>query len=181
MLKAIAFQQPNARRWILKGNQHSEQLPVLTRIYPDATIVMTHRDPLAILQSVLTMRGLQVLASQKTPNIEGHVKYWVDRIEQMLRAYVRDMDVVPAARRVDLLFQDVMADDVGAAQQVLKAADLHPTREGAEDLRQYMEHHPRGKAGRVVYDLTGDFQLDLQALRERFRFYTDLFPVRHEV
>ncbi|MDB6157677.1 MAG: hypothetical protein JWO04_1383 [Gammaproteobacteria bacterium] len=181
MLKAIAFQQPNARRWILKGNQHSEQLPVLTRIYPDATIVMTHRDPLAILQSVLTMRGLQVLASQKNPNIEGHVEYWVDRIEKMLRAYVRDMDVVPAARRVDLLFQEAMADDVGAAQRVLKAADLHPTHESAEDLRHYMEHHPRGKAGRVVYDLAGDFQLDPKALRERFRFYTDLFPVRHEV
>jgi hypothetical protein len=44
-----------------------------------------------------------------------------------------------------------------------------------------MEHHPRGKAGRVVYDLAGDFQLDPKALRERFRFYTDLFPVRHEV
>ena len=58
MLKAIAFQHPDDRRWILKGNQHSEQLPVLTRVYPDATIVMTHRDPLAILQSVLTMRGL---------------------------------------------------------------------------------------------------------------------------
>jgi hypothetical protein len=91
------------------------------------------------------------------------------------------MEVVPAARRVDLLFQDVMGDDVGAAQKVLRAADLYPTRESAADLRQYMEHHPRGKAGRVVYDLAGDFQLDLKALRARFRFYTDLFPVRHEV
>jgi len=181
MLKAIAFQEPDDRRWILKGNQHSEQLPVLTRVYPNATIVMTHRDPLAILQSVLTMRGLQVLANQKTPDIQGHVAYWVDRIERMLRAYIRDMEAVPKARRLDLLFQDVMADDVGTAQKVLKAADLPPTPESADDLRSYMEHHPRGKAGRVVYDLAGDFQLDLRALRERFRFYTDVFPVRHEV
>jgi hypothetical protein len=64
---------------------------------------------------------------------------------------------------------------------VLEAVDLPPTPEGADDLRRYMEHHPRGKAGRVVYDLAGDFQLDLRALRERFRFYTDIFPVRHEV
>lgn len=181
MLKAIAFQFPNERRWMLKGNQHSEQLPVLTRVYPDATIVMTHRDPLAILQSVLTMRGLQVLANQKKPDIAGHVAYWVDRIERMLRAYIRDMDTVSEGRRVDLLFQDVMADDVGSAQRVLEAADLPTTDESAQDLRDYMEHHPRGKAGRVVYDLAGDFGLDLPALRERFRFYTDLFPVRHEV
>jgi len=181
MLKAIAFQFPNDRRWMLKGNQHSEQLPVLTRVYPDATIVMTHRDPLAILQSVLTMRGLPILANQKKPDIAGHVAYWVDRIERMLRTYIRDMHVVADGHRVDLLFQDVMADDVGAAQKVLNAAGLPTTDESRQDLRDYMEHHPRGKAGRVVYDLAGDFGLDLPALRERFRFYTDLFPVRHEV
>jgi hypothetical protein len=99
----------------------------------------------------------------------------------MLRAYIRDMEAVPAARRLDLLFQDVMTDDVGTAQRVLEAADLPPTAEGADDLRSYMEHHPRGKAGRVAYDLAGDFQLDLGSLREMFRFYTDIFPVRHEV
>ena len=95
MLKAIAFQFPNDRRWILKGNQHSEQLPALMSNYPDAFIVQTHRDPLAILQSVLTMRGLSVLANQKKPDIEAHVAYWVDRIERMLRAYIRDYKKIP--------------------------------------------------------------------------------------
>jgi hypothetical protein len=181
MLKAIAFQQPNERRWILKGNAQSEQLPALMKVYPDATIVMTHRDPLAILQSVLTMRGLSVLNSQKTPDIAAHVTYWVDRIERMLRAYMHDMDVVPAGRRMDLLFQDVMADDVSTAQKVLAAAGLSATPESAQDMREYMEHHPRGRDGRVVYDLAGNFKLDLNVLRNRFRFYSDRFAVRHEV
>lgn len=181
MLKAIALQFPDERRWILKGNAQSEQIPVLNRVYPDATIVMTHRDPLAILQSVLTMRGLSVLAHQKRPDIQAHVTYWVDRIEQMLRAYLRDMDVVPAQRRVDLLFQDVIADDVGTAQKVLEAAGLPSSPESVQDMRDYMQNHPRGRDGRVVYDLEGNFGLDLKALRERFRFYTDRFAVRHEV
>jgi hypothetical protein len=181
MLKAIAFQFPNDRRWILKGNQHSEQLPALLANYPDAYIVQTHRDPLAILQSVLTMRGLAVLANQKKPNIEAHVAYWVDRIERMLRAYIRDYRKVPDSRRVDLLFQDIIADDIGSAQKVLETAGLPTTPESRRDLQDYMAHHQRGRAGRVVYDLAGDFNLNLGELRERFRFYTDLFPVRHEV
>jgi hypothetical protein len=151
------------------------------KTYPDAIIVMTHRDPLAILQSVLTMRGLAVLAHQKEPNVQAHVSYWVDRIEHMLRAYIDDMDAVPAGQRVDLLFQDVMADDVGTAQKVLEAAGLPSSAESIQDMRDYMEHHPRGRAGRVVYDLEGNFKLDINALRERFRFYTDRFAVRHEV
>jgi hypothetical protein len=181
ILKAIVHQYPNDRRWILKGNQNSEQLLPLSKVYPDAIIVQTHRDPLAILQSVLTMRGLAVLSQQRAPNIDAHVAYWVDRIEHMLRAYIRDMDVIPTSRRIDLLFHDMMADDVGATQKVLQAAGLESTPESREDLRAYMEEHPRGKAGRVVYDLAGNFRLDIGELRERFRFYTDRFPVREEV
>lgn len=181
MLQAIAYQFPSNRRWILKGNQHSEQLPALLATYPDAIIVQTHRDPLAIVQSVLTMRGLSVLANQKTPDIAAHVEYWVDRIERMLRAYMRDADIVPAAQRVDLMFQDVMADDVGSAQKVLNAAGLPTTAESLADMHDYMAAHPRGKDGRVVYDLAGDFNLDKAALREKFSFYTDRFPVRKEV
>ena len=181
ILKAIAQQFPSDRRWILKGNQHSEQLPALLAVYPDALIVQTHRDPLAILQSVLTMRGLSVLAHQKQPDIAAHVAYWVERIESMLRAYMRDMEVVPEGHRLDLMFQDVMADDVGTAQKVLEFAGLPSTEESVADMRAYMDSHPRGKDGRVVYDLAGDFSLDIPVLRERFSFYTDRFPVRQEV
>ena len=181
MLKAIAFQYPSKRRWILKGNQHSEQLPALLSTYPDSYIVQTHRDPLAILQSVLTMRGLAVLANQKKPDIERHVAYWVDRIERMLRAYLRDYRIVPDSRRIDLLFQDIVADDIGSAQRVLAAAGLPTTPQSTQDLRDYMASHQRGRAGRMIYDLAGDFNLNLGELRERFRFYTDVFPVREEV
>lgn len=181
MLKAIAYQFPSDRRWILKGNQHSEQLPALMRNYPDAFIVQTHRDPLAILQSVLTMRGLSVLAHQKHPDVPAHVAYWVDRIERMLRSYVRDMESVPAGQRYDLMFQDVISDDIGTAQKVLAFAGFEPTQDSISDMRDYMDSHPRGKDGRVVYDLAGDFNLDIVSLRKQFAFYTDLFPVREEV
>ena len=181
MLKAIALQFPSERRWILKGNQHSEQIPALVANYPDATIVQIHRDPLALLQSVLTMRGLSVLAHQKQPDIQTHVTYWVDRIERMLRAYLRDMDAVPEGQRLDILFGDVIADDVGTAQRVLEFAGLESNDQSIADMRDYMDSHPRGKDGRVVYDLAGDFNLDIPALRERFAFYTDRFQVKQEV
>jgi hypothetical protein len=181
MLQAIAHQFPREQRWILKGNQHSEQLPALMASYPDAYIVQIHRDPLAILQSVLTMRGLSVLAHQKYPDIQAHVAYWVDRIERMLRAYIRDLDVVPAGQRLDIPFGDIIADDIGTAQSVLEFAGLSSTAESKADMRAYMDSHPRGKDGRVVYDLSGDFNLDIPALRERFAFYAERFTFKQEV
>jgi len=43
-----------------------------------------------------------------------------------------------------------------------------------------MVAHQRGKHGRVVYDLEGDFRLDADSLRERFAFYTDAFDIQPE-
>jgi len=181
MLKAIALQFPSPRRWILKGNQHSEQLHALMANYPDAFVVQIFRDPLAILQSVLTMRGLLVLDDQKRPDIAGHVAYWVDRIECMLKAYIRDRDAVPPDRLLEVKFPDILADDIGTAQRVLDFAGLESSPDSLADMRDYMASHPRGRDGRVVYDMAGDFNLDIGALRERFRFYTDRFAVPAEV
>ena len=180
-LKAIAWQFADDRRWMMKSNQHSEQLGPLLTTYPDATVVMIHRDPVATLQSLLTMRGLMVKQSQKVPDIDGHVEYWVDRIERMLRTYLRDVHLIPTDQRVDLMFSDIIHDDVAAASRVLEQAGLPVTDETIADLEAYMASHQRGQQGRVVYDLEGDFRLDADALRERFAFYTDAFDVPPEI
>jgi hypothetical protein len=164
----------------MKSNQHSEQLGPLLTTYPDATVVMIHRDPVATLQSLLTMRGLMVKQSQKVPDIDGHVDYWVARIERMLRTYLRDVHLVPDDQRVDLMFDDIIRDDVGAASRVLEQAGLPVSADTIADLEAYMASHERGKHGRVVYDLEGDFRLDADELRRRFAFYTDEFDIPPE-
>jgi hypothetical protein len=47
-------------------------------------------------------------------------------------------------------------------------------------MGQYLEVNPRGKHGRVIYDLIGNFGVDIAALRRRFQFYYDRLPVRQE-
>ena len=177
VLKLITHQFPGEQRWMLKSNQHSEQLGPLLVAYPDATVVMIHRDPVATLQSLLTMRGLGLKSSQKQPNIDAHVEYWVDRIERMLHAYLSDRHLVPDGQLVEVMFTDIVADDVAAAAGVLEGAGLEVTDECLGDIEGYMESHPRGTDGRVVYDLEGDFGLNADELHARFAFYTDEFEI----
>ena len=181
VLKLVAHQLPGAQRWMLKSNQHSEQLGPLLAAYPDATVVMIHRDPVATIQSLLTMRGLAFKMSRKVPDIDAHVEYWVDRIERMLRSYIRDRQLVPPSQLVEVMFADIVRDDVGTAASVLERASLPATSECLADIEAYMAAHPRGKNGRVVYDLEGDFGVSADELRERFAFYTDEFDIASEV
>jgi hypothetical protein len=78
------------------------------------------------------------------------------------------------------MFTDIVDDDVRAAAGVLERAGLPVTDECLADIEHYMDAHPRGKNGRVVYDLEGDFGLDADELRGRFAFYTDEFGIRPE-
>jgi hypothetical protein len=73
-----------------------------------------------------------------------------------------------------------MADQRGTIDKVYKTANLPMTQEADRRINDYLNANPRGKHGRVIYDLKGDFGVDVPALRRRFQFYCDRFPVQRE-
>jgi hypothetical protein len=169
-------------RWVLKTPQHLEQLGPLMSTFPDATVVLTLRDPIAVLQSALTMLAYGDRLRRVCVDADGLAAYWVDRIELLLRAAVRDIDLVPERQRVDVEFGAFMSDDLATAAKVLATAGLAVTERARSELAAYVSDNPRHRDGRVVYDLRGDFGLDPDDLRDRFAFYFDAFEqVRQEV
>jgi len=181
VLRLLQWQRGKTKRWVLKCPQHLEQLPVLGKVFPDATVVFTHRDPVAVIQSTVTMLAYTQRMNRRKVEIDALVDYWPARIEHLLRACVRDRGLVPADRSHDSMFERFMAEPMATLQQVYERAGLELTPEARGALEQYLAEHPRGKEGQVVYRLEQDFGLSPSALRERFAFYFERFPVRVEV
>jgi len=102
--------------------------------------------------------------------------YWVDRIERLLRAAVRDAHLIPTSQRVDVEFGEFMAGDLAMATKILAAAGLEFTDRCRAELTSYLAGNPRSKEGRVIYDLRGDFGLEPDDLYDRFSFYFEAFP-----
>jgi hypothetical protein len=178
-LKALQWLRgPN--RWILKSPQHLEQLEPLMETFPDATVVLTHRDPVSVIQSAVTMLTYGDRMRRTRVDPPAVANYWIDRVERMLRSCVRDRDKVSADTSMDVLFHEFMADDIATVERIYKLADLPMTDQSRSELDQYMIDNPRGKFGQITYDLKGDFGVDPAALRERFGFYFDRFPIRAE-
>ncbi len=168
------------QRWVLKSPQHIEQIPVLLDVFPDATFVFTHRDPVSVIASTATMltytaRNIQ---AKVDPVKIGH--YWADRVETMLRAGMRDHHLLPEDRFLDVKFDEFMADDLAMVQRIYQVADQPFTDEARAAMDAFMVEHPRGVHGGVIYDLEGDFDLDGAQLREQLRDYTDRFDVALE-
>jgi hypothetical protein len=167
-------------KWVLKSPQHLEQIPALLATFPDATFAVTHRDPVSVIQSAITMAAYG--DRMRRPAIEPEVlaEYWVDRVDRLLRACVRDRELLPADRTIDVLFHEFMADDVGMVERIYERNGLAMTPESRTQLDNFMVANPRGKHGRVEYDLRGDFGLDPADVRERFVYYFERFPVAVE-
>ncbi len=167
-------------RWILKSPQHLEHLPALRDAFPDATVVLTHRDPVCVIRSAITMLAYGARLRRTRVDLDAIADYWIDRIERLLRACVRDRDVLPAQASLDVLFHEFMADDVAMVERIYALAGLPMTADARGRLDAFMAEHDRARFGRVRYDLQGDFGIDPVALRRRFAFYAARFPVRPE-
>ena len=167
-------------RWILKSPQHLEQLVPLYRTFPDATFALTARDPVSVIASTLTMCAYGSRIRCKRVDLAGIARYWIERIETLLRRYVRDREILPESQCIDVPFDEFMADDVGMVERVYRRAGHPMTETARRRLHEYMAANPRGRYGRVIYDLKRDFGIDPDELRERFDFYFERFPVRVE-
>ena len=174
-LQVLSFLR-GPRRWVLKCPQHLEQLGPLLATFPDATIAFTLRDPVAVLQSAITMLAYGDRNRRVEVDADGLAAYWVDRIERLLRAAVRDADLIPADQRIDVEFGEFMRDDVAMASRILTMAGLDVGDDTRGQLEAYVAGNPRGRDGRIVYDLRRDFHLDPADLYDRYAFFFDAFP-----
>ena len=80
-----------------------------------------------------------------------------------------------------MLFHEYMADEMGTLERVYDCAGIELTDQARSEIEAYRTAHPRGKQGRVVYDLRRDFSTTAAQVRSRFGTYLAHFPVRIEV
>jgi hypothetical protein len=164
---------------VLKSPQHLEQFPALVDTFPDATFIVTHRDPVSVTASMITMLAYSARIGRQHVDLAWLGRYWTDRLEQMLRACVRDRDVLPADQSMDLRFDEFMADDMGMVGRIYELAGQPMTGEAEAAMTTFMADHPRGRHGGVLYDLA-QFGLDGKELRESMAFYIERFGVSEE-
>jgi hypothetical protein len=170
-------------RWTLKSPHHALNLEALTAVYPDARLVLLHRDPVVLCASVCslihTLSGTFSDADHR-PYIAEH---WVAMLEESIRRIDRFRATSPEHPIVDVGYDDLLRDPVGAVESIYAAFDDSPA--GGLDqpartaLTAYVAAHPKDSLGAHRYDLA-EFGLDGAQLAERFSAYIDRYGVPPE-
>ena len=178
VLKVLQHQRGPAR-WVLKSPQHLELFGPLVTAFPDATFVVTHRDPVSVTASLATMISYTARMSQEKVDPVRIGGYWAQIVEDFLRAAVDDHQLLPTAQTIDVTFDDFMADDVAMVERIYTLAGQPFTDVTRAAMHAFMVEHPRGKWGNVEYHLE-DFGLDLAERRAALSFYSKRFGLRDE-
>lgn len=164
-------------RWVLKSPQHLEQFPVLYKTFPDATFVVTHRDPVELVQSMMTMISYSARMMCDRPDPVKISRNWLNRADDLLNGCLRDRDVLPAAQSIDVRFDDFMADEQGTVAAIYELADQPYDERARLAMAQFCTDHPRGRHGGVIYTPT-ELGLDVDELADRFAGYRARFVSR---
>jgi hypothetical protein len=166
-------------RWVLKTPQHLEQFPALLETFPDATFVVTHRDPVSVTASMVTMIAYTARLTRDRVDLEGMGSYWADRLERMLRRCADQRGALPADHTIDVHFDEFMTDDLAMVARVYELAGQPLDERALESMARFTDAHPRGRYGSVAYDLS-QFGLDRAERRQALAFYTERFGVTEE-
>ncbi len=173
VLQALQFLR-GGRRWVLKSPQHLEQFGPLRTTFPDATFVVTHRDPASVVTSMATMVAYSARMMHDDVEPARIGAYWAARLETMLRACVRDRALLPDAQSIDVRFDDFMADDIAMVRRIYGLAGQPFDDALGAAMHAYMAEHPQGRHGRVDYRAE-DVGLERAELEQRFAFYAQRF------
>lgn len=161
-------------RWVLKSPQHLEQFPTLATTFPDATFIVTHRDPVEVTLSMMTMICYATRMAVTRPDVAQLTGHWLGRIDDLLAGCIRDREALPAGQSIDVRFDDFMADERGTLADIYRLADQPFGDDVRTAMTDFLTEHPRGRYGGVMYD-AADLHLDPAALAERFRDYRERF------
>jgi Sulfotransferase family len=180
-LQHLQHQEPGAGRWVLKCPDHVFALTAIRAVYPDARLVLVHRDPLAVLLSVA--RLTEVLRQPFTRQIDRteigrqDSDRWLAATELMIAA-ARDQGFAEPIFHVHYL--DLVQDPVGTVAALYRHFGCELDAGAAARIGRLVEAKPNGGYG-ARHSRLEEFGLDAALERERYARYMAHFGIRPEL
>ena len=182
MMQYLQWQRPGIGkdvRWVLKTPHHQEYFDPLLEVFPNATIVHTHRDPLKTSPSLFSMlTHLQMIFSDDVdPNRVAN--HWLGKIENMARRTMATRDRVNDKGFIDVSYYDLIKDPIPQVERIYEVAGAELTSEARAAMETSRKANKQHKYGRHKYSLA-DFGMTKDDVESRIAPYRARFNVPYE-
>lgn len=113
-------QESSLRPWILKTPQHMLDLPALLKVFPDARLIFTHRDPRAVVGSAASLAWNQTIIYSDHADAKVLGREWLRKTALMTERMIDARRAIPAERMIDVQYDDMERDWRGAMARVYR-------------------------------------------------------------
>lgn len=170
-----------AQRWVIKSPAHLWSIEALLKEYPDAKLVQTHRDPLKIVSSLVSMTAVMRSAYGGGIDRDDLAHEWSNSCSFALNASLktRRSGAIAPQQIVDIQFGAFMKSAEAEVERIYDAFGFEFTPAFAQRIREYLKTNSAEKHGghKHQFSNTG---LDYAKEREKVQAYQDYFGVPSE-
>jgi hypothetical protein len=173
------LQAESEGHWTLKNPWHPLYLDALTEVYPDAQLVMTHRDPAEVVGSICSLiKNVRAIYSNDV-DLAGIGTSFMETFQIMIARTRAFMDKHGKDSIMHVQYADLMRDPLETARSIYDRFGQPLSVEAEQAMVAYLAQNRQGKHGKHSYDLA-EFGLSERAVRETFADYITDFaiPVR---
>ncbi len=173
---------PPTVRWALKAPSHLSALPLVFGTYPDAKVVITHRDPLRVIGSLSDL--MATLHHMHSEHVDHAVlvEFMAMGMEMQMDGVSaeRDAGTIPDNQISDVLYHDLTKEPIRTIERLYDGWDLPLTDNYRARLSEYLaeRHTDRTPAHDYSFADTG---LDLATHRANVAAYQKRYGVPSEV
>ncbi len=178
-LQVLQWNTDNCR-WALKYPNHLIAMDDIVAVYPDASFIMTHRDPVQTLASLckLTAAIRSSRSDHVDPLVVGRqIKQFVQVHFERMLASRRDPDM--ERRIIDVDYYRLVASPEVVLGEIYEKMNMEIPTTVRDGVAQWRQNNPPGKRGAYSYALE-DFGLDPDAVAEEYGAYFEAFDVPRE-
>ena len=170
------LQAENGGRWTLKNPWHPLYLNDLIAVYPDAQLVMTHRDPAEVVGSACSLIRLVRPMFSDVVDLRDIARQLMDTFDLMISRQNAFRDKYGESSILDIQYRDQLRDPIGEMRRIYAHFGEPLTPDAQAAMSQRLAANPQGKHGQHLYSLE-EFDLTAPEVRRHFRDYCERFEI----
>lgn len=168
--------RPAKSHWTLKAPNYAPYFPMLFEEYPDARVVVTHRNPIVTLPSVCRTMESICIPFDKDGSFDKH------RFGEFQQKFIEKCLMVPFNYRkehpekeeqiFDCIYEELFSDPIAIVKKIYGKFNLEYNEEFEERMKVYLENNKQGKYGRHKYSLE-EYGFNEEGIYQEYKDYME--------
>jgi Sulfotransferase family len=177
-LKYVQWQfhdgDPNSspRPWVLKCPIYPGFEPLLAELYPDATLVSTHRNPASTLSSTSSLLNYYHAAYSDAERKKILGMMMAEGLSMGAEMHLAGRDNHPELKLLDVSYTELTSDAERVLEKVYAHAGMTLSDKARDAMRQWKQENSMHKLGEHKHTLE-DFGLTREAVQSKYSSYIE--------